>query len=303
MSAAALGLVVLACGGPAPGSPLASGNKPMVALQAPANGVQVAVGSTVAVSGTASDSVGVNSVVLFADNVSVANLPAGQPTQSLPFNLNWTATVPGSHTLQVFAYRADGTPSDPAVVQVMVGGVGSGGELPTSLASVPVVTFAPGASTKPTKRPRQSRQPSLQPTLPPEQPSLPPSNPPTALPTLPQTPTPIPVITIPPGGLAPDDTAFEPHLITLSDCSVQVCPVGVLAMGSITEQISAPGGDIKDQLYFVPQASKSYKIELTSCSDVSDGTVWKPTLSTDTMVTGCGDWSSSSSPRRRRPRA
>ena len=110
-------LCVLACGGPAPGSPLASGNKPIVALQAPANGVQVAVGSAVAVSGTASDSVGVNSVVLFADNVSVANLPAGQPTQSLPFNLTWTAAVPGSHALQVFAYRADGTPSDPAVVQ------------------------------------------------------------------------------------------------------------------------------------------------------------------------------------------
>ena len=77
--------------------------------------------------------------------------------------------------------------------------------------------------------------------------------------------------------------AFEPHLIVLSDCSMQVCPPGVLAMGSITEQISAPGGDVKDQLYFVPQASRSYKIELTSCTDVSDGTVFKPTLSTDTL--------------------
>jgi hypothetical protein len=96
--------------------------------------------------------------------------------------------------------------------------------------------------------------------------------------------------TIPADGRAADDTLLEPHLITLTDCSLQVCPAGVLALGSITEQISAPEGDIKDQLYFVPVASGDYKIELTSCTDVSDGTVWKPTLSTDTLITGCTDW-------------
>jgi hypothetical protein len=289
---AALALTLLgACGGTPSQSPLASGNKPVVLIQAPVNGAQVALGSTVAVTGTASDSVGVNLVVLFVDGVSVAETPGGQAQPLAPFSLNWPATVPGAHTLQVFAYRTDGTPSDPAVVQLTVGLTGSGATvsgLPTGgLSPSTVPTVPPAATPRSSRRPRRSEAPT---TVPTGIPTIPPTVTPPTPPPLPPTAPPSIPITPPPDGRAPDDTLLEPHLITLADCVVQVCPAGVLAMGSIAEQISAPEGDLKDQLYFVPQANVSYKIELTACSDVSDGTVWKPTLSTDTLVTGCGDW-------------
>lgn len=292
--ALALG-TLLACGGAPLLSPVASVSKPTVVIQAPVSGSQVALGSNVTVSGTASDLVGIDQVILFADGVSVANTVSGQPQPIVPFSLTWTATVAGPHMLQVFAYRADGTPSDPASVQVTLGPAGSGGTIgsvvPTAAVGASIVPTVPVAFTpQPTPMPPQTPPTTTGPSI---MPTVPPIPTPTAAPATPvlvPTPTPVPVPTIPPDGRAADDSVIEPHLITLSDCAVQVCPAGVLAMGSITEQISAPEGDIKDQLYFVPEASRSYKIELTSCSDVSDGTAWKPTLSTDTMITGCGDW-------------
>jgi hypothetical protein len=281
---------LVSCGGPTLVTPGASGNKPTVIVQSPVNGTQVAAGATVTVAGSATDSIGVAQVILFVDGVSAATAQSGQPTPTTSFALTWAATTAGSHTLQVFAYRADGTSSDPAVVQVVVGPGVSGllsGSPGASL--LPLPSLPPLVSSNPTKKPRASSIPTLPPT---PAPSLPQTSPPTPTPTATasSTPTPVPVPTIPPGGLAPDDTALEPHQIGLSDCSVQICPPGVLAMGSVTEQISAPGGDVTDRLYFVPEASRSYKIELTLCSDVSDGTVWKPTASNDTLVTGCGDW-------------
>src|SRR6476469_292047 len=126
---------VTACGGAAPSPNSSAGNVPSVLVQAPSNGAVVPVGSDVAVTGAASDTIGVDHVDLFADGVSVASTPAGQPTPLLPFSLTWLATPAGPHVLEVVAYRADGTPSNPSAVNVVVGAggsfpLGSGGSLP-----------------------------------------------------------------------------------------------------------------------------------------------------------------------------
>ena len=148
---------VVACGGAAPSPGASSGDRPSVLVQAPTNGAVVPVGSDVSVTGAASDTVGVDHVALFADGVSVASSPSGQPTPLLPFSLTWLATPAGPHVLQVVAYRVDGTTSDPSVVNVVVGAGGSfalssGGSLPP-FSFVPA--SQPGLITpRPSKRPK-----------------------------------------------------------------------------------------------------------------------------------------------------
>ena len=95
------------------------------------------------VTGAASDTVGVDHVALFADGVSMASTPAGQPATLVPFSLTWLATPAGPHVLQVIAYRADGTASDPAVANVVVG---SGSFPAVSGGSLPPLTSPPPSS-------------------------------------------------------------------------------------------------------------------------------------------------------------
>jgi hypothetical protein len=287
--------LLAACSAAAPPTASLAADRPIVVIQQSANGASVPSRVEVSVAGTATDAVGVDRVVLFVDGVSFASTPAGAPAQTLPFTLVWPAGNEGPHSLQVVAYRSDGTPSDPAVIEVIVGGSATGAPV-TSIGSLPPfpslststsgpILITPG----PTQRPPMTLPPATAQTSPTPTPpvatettKLPPTEPPTAPPS--------PMLTPDLNGFAPDDTTLEPHAIVLSDCVVQVCPEGVVAMGSVTEHISAPGGDILDQLYFAPAASVSYKIELTSCSDTSDMMEWRPAASVDTLVTGCGDW-------------
>ena len=278
-------VLALACTGapPAPsGSP--AGNKPLVVVQQPASGALLGTGQTAVVSGAASDTIGVARVELLVDGVSVAGVePAGTPSLLLPFSFNWIA-VAGIHTLQVTAYRADGTASDPAVIQVNVGATASGLPGASFLSFAPVPTLAPPSAARPdrTRRPRRSRMPSIAPT---DTPTNTPTTAPTATPTTAPTATP----TIDPGGTAPDDSAVEPHPIVLVATN-PACPPGppAAAVGCITEQISAPGGDTTDDLYFVPVANTSYQLKLTACSDTSDATVL---VGGDPSIPlGCGDW-------------
>ena len=168
LAALVIGALVAACGGAGPSPSASSGNKPTIVVQSPANGAVLAVGQNVAVTGAASDTVGVDHVALFADGVSVASSPAGQPAPLLPFSLTWLATPAGPHVLQVIAYRTDGTQSDPAVINVVVG---AGASFPVvSGGSLAPFTFAPPSSggglvtPKPTKKPKPSKTPPPPPT-------------------------------------------------------------------------------------------------------------------------------------------
>ena len=234
-------------------------SRPMVVVQSPINGAGVAQGASIAVSGAASDPVGVDHVTLFADGLAVATTPSGQPATLVPFNLSWLAMVAGPHVLQVIAYRADGTPSDPAVVNVAVG---AGASLPIASGGSPPLTSAPPSSggaqvtPKPTRRPRPSKTPR------------PPRSAPPAMPT----PTPDA------SGNAPDDFNAEPYEIQLVPNNTACPPIDtggpVTASGCIWEQISAPAGDMLDELEFRQEPETSYRYGLTVCSDTSGATRW-----------------------------
>jgi hypothetical protein len=286
----------------APAGPSSSttGSKPTVTIQAPAVGTVVAVGQDVAVTGTANDTVGVDHVALFADGVSVASTAAGQPAPSVPFSLMWLATPAGPHTLQVVAYRADGTASDPGAISVVVGAggsfvpSGSGPAFPSTSASG--APGAPGLITPPpTKKPKPSKSPK--PTQPPTTtattaPTDTPTAAETATPT--PTPTPTPVPTPAADGSAPDDSATEPHLITLDPANGQQCPANTrpfptVAVGCVWEQLSAPAGDSTDEINYALAPNTTYLIGLTSCSDTSDQTVWLTNERDPSLITGCGD--------------
>lgn len=272
-------LVVAACSS-APVEPTTSvsGNRPTVVLQAPVNGAVVAVGASVAVSGAASDTVGVDHVALFADGVSFATTPAGTPAPLVPFSLTWLATPAGPHVLQVIAYRADGTASDPAVANVIVGAGGSGAPLGSPSASFPTLpslglpTLPPPPP--PTKKPKPTKPP--------------------ATPTPPPTPTPVPTVlpSADTNGYAPDDIDNEPYEIQLMPKKDSVCPPidkPISAVGCIWEQISAPAGDVSDDLEFTQAPDTWYHVVLTSCTDTSDATIWGPT-GDDTSTLGCLDF-------------
>jgi hypothetical protein len=266
-----------------------------VLVQAPTNGAVVPVDSDVSVTGAASDTVGVDHVALFADGVSVASSPSGQPTPLLPFSLTWLATPAGPHVLQVIAYRADGTTSDPSVINVVVGAggsfaLGSGGSLPPFSfvpASQPgLVTPPPSKKPRPSKAPAQSTTPTSAPTT---SSTTAPIGTPLASPTITATPLPTPNA----DGTAPFDT--EPHIIVLDPANAAQCPadstgIPMAAIGCVWEQLSAPAGDSTDELDYALAPNTSYKIQMTSCSDASDLTVWLTPGQDPSIVTGCSDW-------------
>lgn len=125
---AALAGVILACNAPAalPAITATTGgvpaNKPSIVIQSPAPGVTVIVGQALQVQSLASDSVGVTRVEMQVNGVVVRNDTAPDPDgqKTLALLQNWTPSQPGSATITLIAYRADGTTSDPASLVVNV---------------------------------------------------------------------------------------------------------------------------------------------------------------------------------------
>ena len=298
-AAGAVLLALVAACGSSPASPSASslGNKPTVVVQSPVNGAVVGLGQDVTVAGAANDTVGVDHVALFADGVSVASTPSAAPTALVPFSLTWLATPAGPHVLQVIAYRADGTPSDPAVVNLVVGASGSGLPVGSGLFSFPVASSPGGLITPaPSKKPKPSKTPTMPPTTPPSTtPTSAPTDTPTAAPTGTPGPTGTPLPTPASDGTAPDDSTFEPHHIdvepTTTNCPADPNAPPVVAVGCVWEQISAPAGDSTDALDFIPLSNASYQLYMTSCSDVSGQTTWGVVGDPPgTTTTGCNSW-------------
>jgi hypothetical protein len=51
--------------------------------------------------------------------------------------------------------------------------------------------------------------------------------------------------------------------------------VPAAALGTTWERVSAPTGDNTDTLFFYPLSNTSYKIQMTSCSDISGYVGWQ----------------------------
>ncbi len=139
LTVAVLAAVIAACAGGAPaGSGTASegavAGPPQVVIQSPPANAQVALGEAVDVVATAVDAIGVGRIDLKVNDstISSAETPPGGLTSFSAVHV-WTPSTAGPTTLTVVAYRADGAPSEPVSIPVLV--------LPAGATAVPYPTF------------------------------------------------------------------------------------------------------------------------------------------------------------------
>ena len=95
---------------------------PVVEFQFPTNNVSVVSGTDLQIQVLAQDSVGVASIELSIDG-QPHQTAAPVDSETVPIftvDMNWLAEGVGLHSLQAMAYRADGTPSDPVMINVNV---------------------------------------------------------------------------------------------------------------------------------------------------------------------------------------
>lgn len=104
-------------------TPIPTPDIPRTEILEPPNNVQIIEGTEFNIDIVARDeTVGIDRVVLSIDEVVVN---AASPQEDGPVNvfrvtMNWRATGVGRHIIEAVAYRADDTPSDPAVLNVDV---------------------------------------------------------------------------------------------------------------------------------------------------------------------------------------
>jgi uncharacterized protein YraI len=101
-------------------TPIASG-APEVIIGSPDNGDEITLGDDVLVSAIATDTLGVTSVQLFADDTLVKTLPSQDPggDTNFPVVLDYTPRSAGELLLEVIAYRGT-TASEPATLTITV---------------------------------------------------------------------------------------------------------------------------------------------------------------------------------------
>jgi hypothetical protein len=157
VSVALLSGVVAACAGSAPGgsgsapSVAADAGRPQVVILSPPANAQVALGQPVDVVTTGVDAIGVARIDLKVNDSTISSAeapPGGLPSFSAVHV--WTPSTAGPATLSVVAYRADGAPSDPMAIAVLVLPAGAtaapyatyGGAVPTYRASAVAGNYA-----------------------------------------------------------------------------------------------------------------------------------------------------------------
>ena len=174
-------------------------SKPVVEILSPLSGSRAALGEEVAVQFRAVDEVGLSRVELAADGliVAVQRSDQAQAPTSMRAMLPWTPTVPGSHTLLVYAYNSDGVVSDAVGVTIVVMTSEATPTvlppIPTETAALPTPTVTPIAPTPEPPGPTQTVAP---PTVAPPTATVKPPPPTPPLPTPTESQVSCPVITI-----------------------------------------------------------------------------------------------------------
>jgi hypothetical protein len=110
-------------------TPTASGSGPVITINSPPSGSSGTVGTEFVVQSTSSDAVGVARVDLQVNGAVVRSDSTPDSAGQLQFAVlqGWTPSAPGSYTLTVIAYRADGTASGPASITVTITEAAAGG--------------------------------------------------------------------------------------------------------------------------------------------------------------------------------
>ena len=116
---ATIGIAVLLLAACAPGP---EGGSPVVWIDVPVDGLNVAEGAPVNIEGHASHISGIDHVEVWADGALATTLTEFESSGSLyAFQSAWTPASAGEHTLQVIAFTPDGAPSEPDSARIIVG--------------------------------------------------------------------------------------------------------------------------------------------------------------------------------------
>jgi hypothetical protein len=113
-------VLLAACGASPPPSPTLPEGEPTVIIQSPVSGAPAPVGQPLLVTARAADVVGVSRVDLRVGGIVVDSASAGTPLTDFVAEMQWTPSADGVETLEVIAYREDGTASAPATVLVAI---------------------------------------------------------------------------------------------------------------------------------------------------------------------------------------
>jgi DNA-binding beta-propeller fold protein YncE len=199
------------------GSLLGGGEPPSVVIERPPSDVQVALGDTVPIHTTATDSTGVTRVELWVDDSLLATeaSPVAEGQASFSVVFRWRADVEGSHKVLVKAYNQGGSVGESAAIIVFVVRKITPAEAtpagPEATPPAPEATPEGPPATPMPPQPTPQGPPPATPTSPPAQPTA------TAVP-----PTPTPTSTQPAGPCLPT---------TVTTISVVGDPKGVAVHG------------------------------------------------------------------------
>ena len=146
-------------------TPFTAGGPPTVEIASPVNGSTRSTGDTIYFDVRGSDPwpVGIARLELFADTTLVARATTSGGANRLSFGalLEWTPLAPGQYAMTAFAYRADGTASPPAMIDLAITGSVI---TPTPQATATLFTPLPSLSAFPTLTPSPSPTPTLTPS-------------------------------------------------------------------------------------------------------------------------------------------
>ncbi|MGD2048788.1 MAG: Ig-like domain-containing protein, partial [Chloroflexota bacterium] len=94
---------------------------PEVIIEDPLSNATAVVGEQVLIQSTATDEIGISRVELQVDGALVRsdNTPEETPLTRYSLLQAWEPTAVGEHTIRVTAFRADGTPSEPASIIII----------------------------------------------------------------------------------------------------------------------------------------------------------------------------------------
>lgn len=214
----------LACG-PTQAAP------PTVAIVAPPNGAQVAVGQTVEVQFHAEGDDPIAWVQMTVDGAVVATQqsPLDEGQTPLEGILRWTPNAAGAFNLILTAHSVAGQESGPAAVSIQVVETVAGAPTPTLVPTPrqpgPTPTRPPAQPTSTTKpgQPTPTTRPAQPTAVPPT--SVPPTSvPPTSVPPTNVPPTAVPPTAVPPTNVPPTNTPISPAITDFHADSYTIDP-------------------------------------------------------------------------------
>lgn len=157
-----LTLVFVITGCTGAGNQITESTKPVATITSPVSNSSYAVGQEILITFNAADVKGINQIELVVDGEPLMVQPVTPPVNSFSASQRWIIDTPGSHVIELRAFNADGTASDPA--QVFITGTGEAVEPTATAAEEEVVADTPTPTVTPAVAPISPPLPTPTPT-------------------------------------------------------------------------------------------------------------------------------------------